>query len=589
MAELNRILIANRGEIALRIIRAVRDTGLTSIAVYAEPDVGARHVALADEAYPLGGRTAADTYLSVTALLAAAAQTGADAVHPGYGFLSENADFAQAVTDAGLTWIGPPPQAIRDLGDKVAARRIARQVGAPLVPGTAGLVTGPDDIAAFSAQHGLPVAIKAAFGGGGRGFRVVRSLAEIAGQYESVRREAAAAFGRADCYAERYLERPRHVEAQVLADQHGNVVVVGTRDCTLQRRHQKLVEEAPAPFLTDGQREQVHSSARAICQAAGYAGAGTVEYLLGADGTLSFLEVNTRIQVEHPVTEETTGIDLVRATLRIAAGEPLGITTAPEPRGHAIEFRINAEDPARGFLPAPGTITRLTLPEGPGVRVDSGIQAGDLIDGSFDSMLAKLIVTGADRAEALDRSRRALAELAVDGIATVLPFHRAVTRDPAFTATRADSFTVHTDWIETEFQLPAGEQGSEPFRAWPPAAVAVPVGGRPLTVRLPGLATLSAAGEALAAPGITAAGSGTGHSTSAAGPAGNAVTAPMQGTVTKVAVTEGQHVEAGDLIAVVEAMKMENPVLAHRAGTVTGLRVAPGGGATQDQVLCELT
>ncbi|HEY0935606.1 MAG TPA: biotin carboxylase N-terminal domain-containing protein, partial [Trebonia sp.] len=566
---MSRILIANRGEIALRIIRAVRDAGLTSIAVYAEPDAGARHVALADEAHPLGGRTAADTYLSAPALLAAAGRAGADAVHPGYGFLSENADFAQAVTDAGLTWIGPPPQAIRDLGDKVAARRIARQVGAPLVPGTAGLAAGPADIAAFAAEHGLPVAIKAAFGGGGRGFRVVRSLAEIEGQYESVQREAAAAFGRADCYAERYLDRPRHVEAQVLADQHGNVVVVGTRDCTLQRRHQKLVEEAPAPFLTDAQREQVHSSAQAICRAAGYAGAGTVEYLLGTDGTLSFLEVNTRIQVEHPVTEETTGIDLVRATLRIAAGERLRIAAAPEPRGHAIEFRINAEDPARGFLPAPGTITRLTLPEGPGVRFDSGIQAGDVIDGSFDSMLAKLIVTGADRAEALERSRRALAELAVDGITTVLPFHRAVVRDPAFTAAEADGFTVHTDWIETEFRLPGPQPAGEPVPAWPPEAVTVPVGGRRLAVRLPGLATLSAAGQELAAPGITAAASGTGRGLASAGPAGNAVTAPMQGTVTKVAVAEGQYVEAGGLIAVVEAMKMENPVTAHKDGTVT--------------------
>ena len=587
MAELSRILIANRGEIALRIIRAVRDAGLTSIAVYADPDAGARHVALADEAYPLGGSTAADTYLSFAALLAAAGKARADAVHPGYGFLSENADFAQAVTDAGLTWIGPPPQAIRDLGDKVAARRIARQAGAPLVPGTAGMVSGPDDIAAFAAEHGLPVAIKAAFGGGGRGFRVVRTMAEIGDQYESVQREAAAAFRRADCYAERYLDRPRHVEAQVLADQHGNVAVVGTRDCTLQRRHQKLVEEAPAPFLTDGQREQIHSSARAICRAAGYVGAGTVEYLLGTDGTLSFLEVNTRIQVEHPVTEETTGIDLVRETIRIAAGEPLRVAV-PEPRGHAIEFRINAEDPARGFLPAPGTITRLTLPEGPGVRVDSGIQEGDVVDGSFDSMLAKLIVTGADRAEALERSRRALAELAVDGIATVLPFHRAVVRDPAFTAAAADGFTVHTDWIETKFQLSARQPGGGEAQAGPPEAVAVPVGGRLMAVRLPGLATLSAAALEVADSAITAAGSGTGRGAAFADPAGNAVTAPMQGTVTKIAVTEGQHVEAGGLIAVVEAMKMENPVLAHRAGTVTGLRVAPGDGTTQDQLLCEL-
>jgi acetyl-CoA/propionyl-CoA carboxylase biotin carboxyl carrier protein len=573
VAELSRILIANRGEIAVRIIRAARDAGLASVAVYAGPDRDARHVRMADDARPLGGTTVAQTYLSIGALLAAAADSGADAVHPGYGFLAENADFAQAVTDAGLTWIGPPPQAIRDLGDKVTARRIARQTGAPLVPGTG--VADAAAIAEFATAHGLPVAIKAAFGGGGRGFRVARTLEEIPEAYAAARREADAAFGRGECYAERYLDRPRHVEAQVLADTHGAVVVLGTRDCTLQRRHQKLVEEAPAPFLSDEQRASIHRSAKAICRAAGYTGAGTVEYLLGTDGTISFLEVNARLQVEHPVTEETTGIDLVRESFQVAAGEPLRLAGDPAPRGHAFEFRINAEDPGRGFLPSPGTVTGLVMPEGPGVRVDSGVQAGDVLDGGFDSLLAKVIVTGADRQQALERSRRALGELAVDGVTTVIPFHRAVLRDPAFTAEGPAGFAVHTGWIEMGFA------GAEPQ---PPRAVAgelarVPVGGRLMTVRLPGLAAL----------GTTTA--GLSRRAGGAGPesgGGDAVLAPMQGTVVKVAVEEGQRAAPGDVIAVVEAMKMENPVTAHKAGTVTGLRVAPGDGVAQDQVLCEI-
>ena len=572
MPELARVLIANRGEIAVRIIRAVRDAGLTSVAVYAEPDRHARHVRLADESCPLGGATPAQTYLSAAALLDAARVTGADSVHPGYGFLAEDADFAQAVTDAGLTWIGPPPEAIRALGNKVTARQIALRAGAPLVPGTREAVSSAAEIAAFAREHGLPVAIKAAFGGGGRGLRVAREPGQIPECYEAASREALAAFGRGECYAERYLDQPRHVEAQVLADRHGAVVVVGTRDCSVQRRHQKLVEEAPAPFLTAAQREAIHESAKAICRAAGYVGAGTVEYLLGRDGTVSFLEVNTRLQVEHPVTEETTGIDLVRQTLRIAAGEPLPVSTDPPPHGHAFEFRINAEDPGRGFLPAPGTVTALTFPGGPGVRVDAGIGPGDAVDGAFDSLLAKLIVSGRDRTEALERSRRALAELEVAGVATVVPFHRALVRDPDFTAGSAAGFRVHTRWIETAFTAGAG-QAEQP--ADPPARATVLVGGRPLTVHLPGLASpLAVAGFPGAAGGAPA--------------LDGTVTAPMQGTVIKVAVTEGQQVAAGDVIAVVEAMKMENPVTAPVAGVVTGLRVAVGDATSQDQVLCRL-
>src|SRR5689334_18978551 len=443
-----KILVANRGEIAVRVIRAAKDAGLASVAVYADPDRDAPHVRLADEAFALGGTTAAESYLNFDKLLEAAKRAGADSVHPGYGFLSENADFAQAVLDAGLTWIGPSPQSIRDLGDKVTARHIAQRAGAPLVAGTAEPVKGPDEVVEFAREHGLPVAIKAAFGGGGRGLKVARTLEEIPALLESAVREAVAAFGRGECFVERYLDQPRHVEAQVLADQHGNVVVMGTRDCSLQRRHQKLVEEAPAPFLTDSQRAQIHESAKAICKEAGYHGAGTVEYLVGNDGTISFLEVNTRLQVEHPVTEETAGVDLVREQFRIADGEKLRFDADPTPRGHAIEFRINGEDPGRNFLPAPGAVTALRLPEGPGVRVDTGIEAGSVIGGQFDSLLAKLIVTGETREQALQRDRRALDEMVVEGMATALPFHRAVVRDPAFTD---EPFRVHTRWIETDW------------------------------------------------------------------------------------------------------------------------------------------
>ncbi|MDQ5856016.1 MAG: ATP-grasp domain-containing protein, partial [Actinomycetota bacterium] len=485
---LRKVLIANRGEIAVRVIRACRDAGLNSVAVYADDDRDAPFVRLADEAFALGGATPADSYLDQAKLLAVAARAGADSVHPGYGFLAEHADFAQAVIDAGLTWVGPSPQAIRDLGDKVNARQLAAKAGAPLVPGTKDPVSGADEVVAFALEHGLPVAIKAAFGGGGRGLKVVHTLEEIPELLDSAVREAMSAFGRGECFVERYLDKPRHVEAQVLADQHGTIVVVGTRDCSLQRRHQKLVEEAPAPFLSDQQRRTIHEAARAICAEAGYTGAGTVEFLVGLDGTISFLEVNTRLQVEHPVSEETTGLDLVREQFRIAAGEKLTITSDPQPRGHAIEFRINGEDPSRGFLPAPGTVTVFEPPSGPGVRLDAGVRAGSVIGGQFDSMLAKLIVVGADREQALERSRRALAEFVVEGLPTVLSFHRAVVDDPAFAATDGEHFTVHTRWIETEFSAqlqPYGATEQAPLPA-PRQTMVVEVGGRRLEVTLPG-------------------------------------------------------------------------------------------------------
>jgi acetyl-CoA/propionyl-CoA carboxylase biotin carboxyl carrier protein len=586
---LRKVLVANRGEIAVRVIRACRDAGLTSVAVYADPDRDAPFVRMADEAFALDGSTPGDSYLSIDKLLHVAKRAGADSVHPGYGFLSENADFAQAVIDAGLIWVGPDPQAIRDLGDKVTARHIATRAGAPLVPGTPDPVAGPDDVLAFASEHGLPVAIKAAFGGGGRGLKVARTMEEIPELFDSAVREAVAAFGRGECFVERYLDKPRHVEAQVLADKHGNVIVVGTRDCSLQRRHQKLVEEAPAPFLTDAQRASIHDSAKAICKEAGYSGAGTVEFLVGTDGTISFLEVNTRLQVEHPVSEETAGVDLVREQFRIAAGEKLRFTEDPAPRGHSIEFRINGEDAGRNFLPAPGTVTRFVAPEGPGVRVDSGVESGSVIGGAFDSLLAKVIVTGEDRAQAIQRSRRALDELIVEGMATVVPFHRAVLRDPAFIGDGA-RFYVHTRWIETEFdnQIPpfAGAADADEEQA-PRQTVVVEVGGRRLEVSLPGDLALTGGGAgagaaAKAKPRKRSAGK------SAAAVSGDAVAAPMQGTIVKIAVEEGQAVEAGELIVVLEAMKMENPVTAHKAGTVTGLAVAQGDAVTQGTVLLEI-
>ena len=581
---MRKVLIANRGEIAVRVARACRDAGLASVAVYAEPDRDARHVRLADEAFALGGTTPGESYLRAGAVLAACAASGADAVHPGYGFLSENADFAQAVLDAGLTWIGPPPEAIRVLGDKVAARHLALHVGAPLVPGTADPVAGPDEVVAFAREHGLPVAIKAAFGGGGRGLKVARTLEEVPELYESAVREAVAAFGRGECFVERYLDRPRHVEAQVLADSHGTVVVVGTRDCSLQRRHQKLVEEAPAPFLTDAQRERIHSSARDICREAGYVGAGTVEFLVGADGVISFLEVNTRLQVEHPVTEETAGVDLVREQLRIAAGEPTTLAGDPPPRGHSIEFRINGEDAGRSFLPAPGTLTAYVEPSGPGVRVDSGVEQGSVVGGAFDSLLAKLVVTGSSRTEALERARRALDEFAVEGLATVLPFHRAVVRDPAFVS---EPFSVHTRWIETEWAggipahaaAPSDVDGDEP----PRERVVVEVGGRRIEVTLP--AGLGAGVGGSARPGAPRRG---GRRKAGAAVSGDALTSPMQGTIVRIAVADGDEVAAGDLVLVLEAMKMEQPLAAHKAGTVKGLAAAVGEVVSAGAVLCEI-
>ncbi|HWM58435.1 MAG TPA: biotin carboxylase N-terminal domain-containing protein [Pseudonocardia sp.] len=589
MPRVSKVLIANRGEIAVRVVRACRDAGLLSVAVYADPDRDAPFVQLADEAFALGGSTAAESYLAIDALLAAAERAGADAVHPGYGFLSENADFAQAVIDAGLTWIGPTPQAIRDLGDKVTARHIATRAGAPLVPGTNDPVSGPEEVLAFADEHGLPIAIKAAFGGGGRGMKVARDRKEITELYESAVREATAAFGRGECFVERYLDKPRHVEAQVLADTHGNVIVVGTRDCSLQRRFQKLVEEAPAPFLTDEQRRTIHESAKAICVEAEYHGAGTVEFLVGQDGLISFLEVNTRLQVEHPVSEETSGLDLVREQFRIAAGEPLNLTEDPAPRGHSIEFRINGEDAGRNFLPAPGTVTAISFPAGPGVRVDAGVRTGSVVGGQFDSLLAKLIVTGSDRAQALERSRRALAEFQVEGMATVLPFHRLVVADPAFAASADDGFTVHTRWIETEWDntvppFTADTDTEADAEPEPRQRVVVEVGGRRLEVSLPGTLALGGAPGAGAGKAPRRRGGGKG----AAAASGDAVTAPMQGTIIKVAVSDGDQVAAGDLIVVLEAMKMENPVTAHRDGTVTGLAATAGSPVSQGTVLCEI-
>ena len=588
MPELTKVLVANRGEIAVRVIRAAKDAGLASVAVYADPDRDAPFVRLADEAFALGGSTAGETYLDIEKVIAAAKQAGADGIHPGYGFLSENADFAQAVIDAGITWIGPSPQSIRDLGDKVTARHIAMRAGAPLVPGTADPVSGADEVLEFVKEHGLPVAIKAAFGGGGRGMKVAREEKEIAELYESAVREATAAFGRGECFVERYLDKPRHVETQVVADQHGNVVVVGTRDCSLQRRFQKLVEEAPAPFLTDEQRKTLYDASKAICKEAGYYGAGTVEFLIGQDGLITFLEVNTRLQVEHPVSEETSGLDLVREMFRIAEGKELNLHEDPTPRGHSIEFRINGEDAGRGFLPAPGTVSTISYPAGPGVRVDAGVEAGSVVGGNFDSLLAKLIVTGSDRAQALERSRRALAEFQVDGMATVLPFHRLVVTDPAFTADTEDEFTVHTRWIETEWDNtvePFTGTGDEESDEAPRQSVVVEVGGRRLEVSLPGDLTIGTGGGGGAKAAPRKRGKSGGGGTKASG---DSVTAPMQGTIIKVAVSDGDTVSAGDLVVVLEAMKMENPVTAHKDGTVTGLSAELGSSITQGSVICEI-
>ena len=577
------MLIATRGEIALRIVRACRDAGLTSIAVYADSDAGAPFARLADEAVPLTGTSPAGTYLDIAKLLAAAEHTGASALHPGYGFLAENADFAQAVIDAGLTWIGPPPQVIRALGDKVAARAIAARVGAPLVPGTPHPVADAAQAVAFARQYGLPIAIKAAHGGGGRGLRIVRDLGEVAGLFEAAVREAEAAFGRGECFVEAYVERGRHVEAQVLADTHGDVLVVGTRDCTLQRRYQKLVEEAPAPFLSAAQQATLEDSAAAICADAGYVSAGTVEFLLSPDGQLSFLEVNTRLQVEHCVTEETTDVDLVRAQLLIAAGRPLAEAVGRQENGpvrrHAIEFRVNAEDPDSGFAPSTGTITRFRPPGGPGVRVDSGVEAGSVIGGQFDSLLAKVIVTGRDRPQALERARRALAEFDVASVRTTLPFLRKVLTEPAYTAAGPDGFAVHTRWIEQDY-LPAAPAGAEEPDT---ERVAVRVGRRWLSVDVPGLA------QAREGPLVLAREQARDRLERAGQAAGDAVRAPMQGTVIRVEGADGDEVAAGQLLVVVEAMKMENPLRAPHPGRVTGLHVSVGDTVAQGATLCQVT
>ena len=580
--KISKVLVANRGEIAVRVIRAARDAGIASVAVYAEPDAQAPFASLADEAFALGGTTSAESYLVFDKILDAAEKSGADAIHPGYGFLSENADFAQAVIDAGLTWIGPSPESIRDLGDKVTARHIAERAEAPMAPGTKDPVAGADEVQSFAMEYGLPVAIKAAFGGGGRGMKVAYSADEIPELFESATREATSAFGRGECFVERYLDRARHVEAQVLADKHGNVVVVGTRDCSLQRRFQKLVEEAPAPFLTEEQRASIHESAKRICREAGYYGAGTVEYLVGADGLISFLEVNTRLQVEHPVSEETTGLDLVREQFRIAEGHELSLKEDPTPRGHAFEFRINGEDAAANFMPAPGTIVKYSEPAGPGVRVDSGVVQGSVIGGQFDSMLAKLIVWGPDRETALRRSARALSEYKIEGLPTVIPFDQAIVADPAFTAEEGN-FGVYTKWIEEEWdnQLPAHDESTdaEAADAEPSQVHTVEIDGRRIEVALP--ASFGATGTPRKKKKRKASGA-------KAAVSGDAVTSPMQGTVIKVNVEEGQEVAEGDVLLVLEAMKMENPVKAHKTGTVTGLAVEAGAATTKGSVLLEI-
>ena len=577
---ISKVLIANRGEIAVRVIRAAREAGLGTVAVYADQDRDARHVKLADEAYALNGVSSADTYLVIDKLLSVARRSSADAVHPGYGFLAENADFARAVIGAGLIWIGPSPEAIERLGDKVSAREVAKKVGAPLAPGTPGPVSSAAEVLAFADQYGLPVAIKAAFGGGGRGLKVAHTREEIPELFDSATREAIAAFGRGECFVEKYLDTPRHVETQCLADEHGNVIVVSTRDCSLQRRHQKLVEEAPAPFVSEEQRELLYSASKAILREVGYVGAGTCEFLIGADGTISFLEVNTRLQVEHPVSEEVTGLDLVREQFRLAEGGEL-TGGDPEVFGHSIEFRINGEDPGRGFMPMPGLITAIRFPGGPGVRVDSGVTTGDIVSGAFDSLLAKLIVTGHTRQDAIERARRALAEFEVTGLPTVIPFHRAVVRDPAFTAEGGD-FTVHTRWIEEEFaeqlepwdgvlaELPEPAKRNE---------VVVEVEGKRMSVSLPTRLFGEQHGSLSAAPPLRRRGAG--HS----GGSVAIVKSPMQATVVKVAVGEGDSVVAGDLLVVIEAMKMEQPLTAAHDGVIARLDAPIGQTVSAGHVL----
>ena len=584
--KITKVLVANRGEIAVRVIRAAKDAGIPSVAVYAEPDANAPFVTMADEAFALGGQTSAESYLVFDKILDAAKKSGANAIHPGYGFLSENGDFAEAVENAGLIWIGPSPASIRSLGDKVTARHIALQADAPMAPGTKEPVKDAGEVVAFAEEFGLPIAIKAAFGGGGRGMKVAYEMSEVEDLFESATREAVAAFGRGECFVERYLDKARHVECQVLADKHGNVIVASTRDCSLQRRFQKLVEEAPAPFLTEDQDRRLRESAKAICKEAGYYGAGTVEYLVGSDGLISFLEVNTRLQVEHPVTEEITGLDLVREQFNIAEGKELSQKEDPALHGHAFEFRINGEDAGSNFMPAPGTITKYEEPSGPGVRMDTGIREGDVIGGQFDSMLAKLIVWGKDRDEALRRSARALDEYTVEGLATVIPVHRHIVENPAFVGD-GEKFDVYTKWIEEEWDNPiqpyAGDSEVDEDEAVPSQKVTVEIDGRRVEIALPGdLALGGGAGGARK----KAKKRRSGGAKKAA--SGDAVVAPMQGTVIKVEVGEGQEVAEGDTVVVLEAMKMENPVKAHKAGTVTGLAAEAGAGVGKGDVLMEL-
>ena len=576
MPRISKVLVANRGEIAVRVIRAAKDSGIGSVAVYADQDRDAVHARLADEAYALGGATSAETYLVIDKLLAVARRSGADAVHPGYGFLAENADFARAVIDAGLTWIGPSPEAIERLGDKVSARHVAELAGAPMAPGTLNPVAGADEVLAFADEYGLPVAIKAAFGGGGRGLKVARTREEIPELFDSATREAVAAFGRGECFVEKYLDKPRHVETQCLADAHGNVVVVSTRDCSLQRRHQKLVEEAPAPFLTEAQRAELYRASKAILKEVGYLGAGTCEFLIGQDGTVSFLEVNTRLQVEHPVSEEVTGLDLVREQFRIAEGGVLDYPD-PEPRGHSFEFRINGEDPGRNFMPAPGPVHVFEAASGPGVRVDSGVQSGDEISGAFDSLLAKLIVTGATREEALERARRALDEFEVAGLPTVLPFHRAIVRDPAFAPEGGEPFSIYTRWIETEWAggvEPWSGEAEAPKSPEERQSVVLEVQGKRVEVTLPSHLLLTP-GKHVAGPAPKRS-SGRATTSGVAQASGNAITAPMQATVVKIAVEEGAQVVKGDLVVVLEAMKMEQPLTAHKDGRIEGINATVG-------------
>lgn len=569
---MKRVLIANRGEIAVRVIRACKDHGLESVAVYSEEDRNAIHSQMADAAYSLHGTTATETYLNIEKIIEVAKQSGADAVHPGYGFLSENANFAQAVIDAGLIWIGPPPAAIRALGDKVSARKIAAKAGAPLVAGTADPVEGHEEVLAFAKEHGLPVAIKAAHGGGGRGLKVAHTMEEIPELFASAVREAISGFGRGECFVERYLDKPRHVETQVLVDKHGHAVVVSTRDCSLQRRHQKLVEEAPAPFLSKAQEEELYRSSKAIMKEAGYVGAGTCEFLIGLNGTISFLEVNTRLQVEHPVSEEVTGIDLVREQFRIAMDESLGFDD-PVIRGHSIEFRINGEDPGRSFLPAPGRITEWVIPTGPGVRVDAGFKNGDTIGGNFDSLLAKLIVTGATRGQAIERARRALAEFKVEGLATALPFHRAIMEDRAFT----QDFKIYTSYIENEFnnEIPMYQAPVVPLEThMAPEHLVAEVNGKRFEVLVHAPKPVVKRHRA--------------KQSMAGGAGGTALTSPMQGTVVKIAVSEGDRVEVGDLVIVLEAMKMEQPLMAHKAGVISNLSAVIGATVSSGTALCDI-